>query len=74
MAKNMAVGDRVARGLFAVLAFGAIAMHYIDGPLAWVVGVIAAVLGITAIVGNCPLYKALGIDGHEHDGHEHYGG
>lgn len=74
MVNNMAVGDRIARGIFAILAFGAIAMQYIEGPIAWLLGAIAAVLGISAVVGTCPFYKWVGIDGHEHDGHEHYGG
>ena len=56
MTKNMGVVDRVIRVLAAVLVLVLYLTHVISGPLAIVLGVIAAVFVITGFVGVCPAY------------------
>lgn len=74
MTNNMAAIDRIVRMMFAILIVFVIAMGFIQGVMAWVLGAIGLVLGGTAVVGHCPLYRLIGIDSHVHDGHERYGG
>lgn len=56
MTKNMGLVDRVIRILVAVLVLVLYLAHVISGPLAIVLGVIAAVFVLTSFVGVCPLY------------------
>jgi hypothetical protein len=56
MTKNMGLVDRVVRILAAVLVLVLYLTHVISGPLAIVLGVIAAVFVITGFVGVCPAY------------------
>jgi hypothetical protein len=56
MTKNMGLVDRVIRILVAVLVLVLYLTHVISGPLAVVLGVIAAVFVITGFVGTCPAY------------------
>ena len=56
MTKNMGLVDRVVRILAAVLVAVLYLTHVISGPLAVVLGVIAAVFVITGFVGTCPAY------------------
>jgi hypothetical protein len=56
MTKNMGLVDRVIRILAAVLVLVLYLTHVISGPLAVVLGVIAAVFVITGFVGTCPAY------------------
>ena len=56
MTKNMGLVDRVIRILVAVLVAVLYLAHVISGPLAIVLGVIAAVFVLTSFVGVCPLY------------------
>lgn len=56
MTKNMGLVDRVVRILVAVLVLVLYLAHVISGPLAIVLGVIAAVFVLTSFVGVCPLY------------------
>ena len=44
MTKNMANMDRIARLVFAMVMVFVIAMGFIEGPMAWVLGALAAVL------------------------------
>lgn len=74
MIKNMAAVDRIARLLFAIIIVFVIAMGFIEGAMAWLLGAFALVLFVTAVAGHCPFYKMIGIDSHTHDGSEHYGG
>lgn len=74
MIKNMAAIDRIARLLFAMVIVFVIAMGFIEGTMAWLLGAFALVLFVTAVVGHCPFYKVIGIDSHSHDGTEHFGG
>lgn len=59
MTKNMGTTDRVVRILAAIAVVVLTLTHVISGPLAIVLGVIAAVLVVTSFVGVCPLYTAL---------------
>lgn len=56
MTKNMGTVDRIIRFIFAV----AVAVLYftgvISGTLAIILGILAAILLVTSIVGFCPLY------------------
>lgn len=56
MTKNMGLVDRVIRILAAVLVLVLYLTHVISGPLAIVLGVIAAVFVVTGFVGVCPAY------------------
>jgi uncharacterized membrane protein len=59
MKKNMGTIDRVLRILAAMTVLALFLTHAISGPLAIVLGAIAAVLVLTSFVGVCPLYSAL---------------
>ena len=56
MTKNMGTMDRVIRILAAILVLVLYLAHVISGPVAIVLGVIAAVFVITGFVGVCPAY------------------
>lgn len=62
MKKNIHTIDRIIRLLpvagVAILYFA----HFISGPLAFVLGVAAIILAITAFTGFCPVYYMLGIN------------
>ena len=59
MKKNMGTIDRVVRILGAIAVLVLYLTHAIAGPVAIVLGVIAAVLVLTSFVGVCPLYIPL---------------
>jgi hypothetical protein len=59
MAKNMGTIDRVVRILVAIAVLVLYLTHVIAGPLAIVLGVIAAVFVLTSFVGVCPAYIPL---------------
>ncbi|RMD69307.1 MAG: DUF2892 domain-containing protein [Bacteroidetes bacterium] len=61
MKKNMGQVDRILRIVIAVLIGALWYMDKIEGTLATVLLVIGAVFLVTALVGTCPLYSALGI-------------
>jgi hypothetical protein len=73
MLKNVGKADRVVR-LFAagLLAFLS-ATPAVNGWMAYTSLGIAAVLAITAIIGFCPFYRALGVNSCEHGGTYHSG-
>jgi hypothetical protein len=56
MTKNMGSTDRGIRIAAAVVIAVLYLTHVISGPLAVILGVIAAVLVITSFVGVCPAY------------------
>lgn len=59
MKKNMGTVDRVVRILVAIAVLVLYVTHVISGPLAIILGVIAAVFVLTSFVGVCPLYLPL---------------
>ena len=54
MTKNMGTIDRVVRILVAIAVLVLYLTHVIAGPVAIVLGVIAAVFVLTSFVGVCP--------------------
>ena len=61
MQKNMSNVDRVVRFIVAVVVALLYATGVLSGWAAIVLGIIALVLLVTAVVGVCPLYALLGI-------------
>ena len=59
MTKNMGTIDRVVRILVAIAVLVLYLTHVIAGPVAIVLGVIAAVFVLTSFVGVCPAYIPL---------------
>lgn len=56
MKKNIGIGDRIVRILFAVVVGILYFAGVLSGPVALILGGIAAVLFLTSLVGVCPLY------------------
>ena len=59
MTKNMGTIDRVVRILVAIAVLVLYLTHVIAGPVAIVLGVIAAVFVLTSFVGVCQAYIPL---------------
>lgn len=63
MIKNMGTIDRGARivvaAVLAYLAFGTAAL---SGVLFWIAIAVAVIFAVTAVVGNCPLYRLIGVN------------
>jgi predicted RND superfamily exporter protein len=58
---NESTADRTIRALLAVVAVAAALWVGIGSVAGIVLAVVAAVLGVTAATGFCPLYRVLGI-------------
>jgi len=56
MLKNVGSADRIIRILAGVIIFALIAAGTLSGTAAIILGILAAVLVITGIMGFCPLY------------------
>lgn len=61
MKHNMGKTDRIVRSTIAACFVYAIIVGAVGGPLAWILGLFAVMLGATAIFGYCPPYSWLGI-------------
>ena len=59
MPKNVGTIDRVVRLLFAVVVAVLYFGGFISGTVALILGILAAVLLATSIVGFCPIYALL---------------
>ncbi len=59
MKKNIGSPDKLVRILFFVIVLGLYLANVISGTLAIVLGLVGAVLFVTALVGTCPIYLAL---------------
>lgn len=61
LSKNMGQTDRLIRAIIgaALLVFTFLSL---SGGLAWVAGIVGAVLLATAALGSCPPYALLGIN------------
>ncbi len=59
MTKNMGSADRIIRVVLALVFVGLIATSTVSGWLAIVLGILAAVFVVTALIGFCPLYMPL---------------
>ena len=64
MTKNMGTADRAIRLLIAAvllfLAFGTASLG--SGVLFWLALIVALVFTLTALVGNCPIYRIFGFN------------
>ena len=61
MKHNMGKTDRIIRCTVAAIFVYAIITKSVGGPIAVVLGVLAVMLGATAVFGYCPPYSMLGI-------------
>ncbi len=62
MVKNMGSVDRAVRILIALVLAALIVSGTLQGALAIVLGVVAAVFALTSVAGTCPLYIPLRIN------------
>jgi len=60
MKNNMGSADRIIRVVIAVLFGILIFTNAVSGVLAIVLGVIAVIFLVTALIGFCPLYTIFG--------------
>lgn len=56
MKQNMGSTDRYVRAIVAVVIAALILFNVLNGTTAVVLGVVAGILLVTALVGVCPLY------------------
>lgn len=61
MIKNESTVDRIIRAVVAVAAIVAAVVVGFSSPIAWVLVAVAAIMGVTAAVGFCPLYRVFGL-------------
>ena len=61
MKYNMAILDRIGRAVLVALVAVLYFTHQLSPVAAIILGVLAVVFLLTAIVGTCPLYMLLGI-------------
>lgn len=66
MTTNMGTVDRVVRLVLAAVVAILYFTSFISGTFAIVLGIVAAFLAITALVGYCPLYSLFGFSTKEH--------
>lgn len=63
MTQNMGTVDRSLRALVGVLALlGAFAFGWFGGWMVWAATAVSVIMLVTAAVGNCPLYRLVGIN------------
>jgi hypothetical protein len=67
MKKNMGGFDRLLRIVLAIVVAVLFFLKQITGTAAIVLGIIAVIFFVTALVGFCPLYVPLGISTHKKD-------
>jgi hypothetical protein len=58
---NMSQTDRVIRLVAAAVILILFLTNVLTGTLAIILGIVAAILAVTAVVGFCPLYALLGL-------------
>jgi len=74
MVKNVGAADRVARLCFAaLLAFLAVTTA-VEGWGEIIAYIVAAYLGLTAILGSCLVYRVLGVDSCKDYGNTYHSG
>ena len=62
MKTNVGIIDKVIRIVVALVFIGLYFTHVVEGTLAIVVLVLAAVFILTSLIGFCPLYLPFGIN------------
>lgn len=71
MVKNMGSADRIVRIVIGLVIAFLIVMGLVEGLFAFLIGVFAALLIGTALIGSCPFLAAMDIDTHpDHAGDE----
>jgi hypothetical protein len=60
MERNLGTVDRAIRIAIGIALF-ALAVT-LEGPAAWIVGLVGLVPFLTGIAGSCPVYRMLGFD------------
>lgn len=61
MVKNIGLVDRIMRVLTGIVVLVLYLVGQISGTAAVILGIIGAVLALTAIIGTCPIYLAFKI-------------
>jgi hypothetical protein len=61
MKGNMGIADRVARGVLAAAVAVLYFAHQLSPVASVVLGILAVIFLVTAIVGFCPLYLLIGL-------------
>ena len=61
MKTNMGVIDKAVRVLFAAVVGILYAVNAISGTPAVVLGILAAIMVVTSLIGFCPLYVPVGL-------------
>lgn len=61
MVRNEGTVDRVVRAVVGVVLLAAWVFGWLSGATAVVLGIVGAILVVTAAIGFCPLYALLGI-------------
>ena len=66
MTVNVGTVDRVLRLIIGIAlivwAFGILPqIGAVPSPWSWIVGIVGAVLALTALIGSCPAYTMLGL-------------
>jgi hypothetical protein len=56
MNRNMGLADRIIRGVIAVAILVLLLAGQLSGAAAIILGIVAVIFAVTAIVGICPLY------------------
>jgi hypothetical protein len=73
MVKNVGTADRIIRLVVAAALTFLTATPAINGWVAYICLGAAVFLALSAIIGFCPIYKALDVDSHVHGGTYHSG-
>jgi Na+/H+ antiporter NhaA len=66
MKLNMGIVDRIIRGVLAVVVGALYFTHQLSPVAAIVLGIVAVIFLVTAVVGVCPLYLAVGLSTKRH--------
>ena len=61
ISRNESTTDRVIRFIAAIVLLGVAVSGLVAAPWTYVFGVIAVILGFTAITGFCAIYAVLGL-------------
>ena len=61
MKRNMGIADRIVRGIFAAVVAALYFTNQLSPVASIVLGILAVVFLVTAVVGFCPLYLLFGL-------------
>ena len=60
MIKNIGQTEKIIRIALAIVLAGLDFFEVVKGGFSWILSVVAVVLLVTALLGHCPINKALG--------------